>query len=182
MQRFCQYPYCINIPSLKVLCNKIWQITIWLFIIRKNYLHTSFSDNALTFVCDKEVWSQLIPSEDDTKELFTVIGFHFKPDFDNSGFVGWLATHLKQKLGTGVFVVCGQNSNKGGIFDYWGCPFEIGDKFIKEVQLLIAEGKQLWFDAEPNKQTALHRSFVIALVLCPTVVNWQSNQRITIAR
>ena len=105
--------------------------------------HTKFSDKALAYVRDKEVWSQLVPSEDKSKELFTLIGFHFKPNFDNSGFVGWLATHLKQKLGTGVFVVCGQNSGKGGIFDYWGCPFEIGDKFIEEVQLLIAEGKQL---------------------------------------
>ena len=105
--------------------------------------HSNFNDNALAYIRDKQVWSQLIPSEDKTKELFTLIGFHFKPNFDNSGFVGWLATHLKQKLGTGVFVVCGQNSNKGGIFDYWGCPCEVGDKFVKEVQLLIEIGKNL---------------------------------------
>ena len=103
--------------------------------------HANAKGDALAYVRDNEVWSQLIPSEDKTKELFTVIGFHFKPGFDNSGFVGWLATHLKQKLGTGVFVVCGQNSNKGGIFDYWGSPVEIGNAFIEEVQSLVAEGK-----------------------------------------
>jgi len=104
--------------------------------------HASFKDDALAYVRDKDVWSQLAPSEDTTKELFTLIGFHFKPGFDNSGFIGWLATHLKQKLGTGVFVVCGQNSRKGGLFDYWGCPYEIGNAFIGEVRALIAKGKQ----------------------------------------
>lgn len=57
---------------------------------------------------------------------------------DNSGFVGWLASHLKQKLGTGVFVTCGQNSNRGGIFDYWGCPAELGPSAIEEVKKLIS--------------------------------------------
>ena len=104
---------------------------------------TEFKDSALAYVRDTEVWSQLVPSEGETKELFTLVGFHFKPGFDNSGFVGWLATHLKRKLGTGVFVVCGQNSGKGGIFDYWGCPYEIGDAFIKEIQLLIVKGANL---------------------------------------
>ena len=104
--------------------------------------HEKFDNDALAFVRDKEVWSQLAPSEDKTKELFAVVGFHFKPDLDNSGFVGWLATHLKRVLGTGVFVVCGQNSNRGGIFDYWGCPYKIGNEFIKEVRLLVAKGKQ----------------------------------------
>ena len=103
----------------------------------------NFRDSALAYVRDKEVWSQLVPSEDETEELFTLISFHFKPNFDNSGFVGWLATYLKQRLGTGVFVVCGQNSNNGGIFDYWGCPNEVGDEFIKEVRLLIDTGKNL---------------------------------------
>ena len=100
----------------------------------------NLTDTALAYVRDQEVWSQLVPSEDRAKEIFTLIGFHFKPDLDNSGFVGWLATRLKQKLGTGVFVVCGQNSGKGGIFDYWGCPHELGNAFLEEVHFLIAKG------------------------------------------
>lgn len=106
-------------------------------------LQTHAKASALAYVRDKNVWSQLVPCQDETKELFTLISFHFKPNFDNSGFVGWLATHLKQRLGTGVFVVCGQNSSQGGIFDYWGCPYAIGDEFVKEVSLLIEQGKQL---------------------------------------
>jgi hypothetical protein len=30
---------------------------------------------------------------------------------DNSGFVGWLASHLKAAIGTGVLVVCGKTLN-----------------------------------------------------------------------
>ena len=75
-------------------------------------------------------------SSDNSKELFTIFSFHFNNGEDNSGFVGWFASYLKQKLGTGVFVTYGQNSNRGGIFDYWGCPSELGRKAIEEVQFL----------------------------------------------
>ena len=131
---------------LKVIAESVFEIFEGHYAFNEFPLqdfHENFNIKSLAYVRDKEVWSQLIPSEDKSKELFTLIGFHFKPDLDNSGFVGWLATHLKHKLGTGVFVICGQNSGRGGIFDYWGCPYEIGDKFIEEVKLLIAEGKQL---------------------------------------
>ncbi len=82
---------------------------------------------ALALVRDDEAWSQLVPSKDPAKELFSVFGFHFANGLDNSGFVGWLATHLKETLGTGVFVVCGHNSRRGGVFDYWGCPAQLGE-------------------------------------------------------
>ena len=96
--------------------------------------------DALALVRDNEAWSQLAPSDDQSKELYRLFSFHFKEDLDNSGFVGWLASRLKQKLGTGVFVICGQNSADGGIYDYWGCPYEIGDEVIKEVRSLMKKG------------------------------------------
>ena len=97
---------------------------------------TSASRDALALVRDSEVWSQLVPSTDTRKELFGVFGFHFESGADNSGFVGWLATHLKRELGTGLFVVCGQNSQRGGIFDYWGCPAELRGNVLKEITKL----------------------------------------------
>ncbi len=97
--------------------------------------------DALALVRDTEVWSQLVQSNDESQELFTVFSFHFEGCIDNSGFVGWLASHLKQKLGTGVFVTCGQNSKRGGIFDYWGCPSKLGERATEEVRLLMKEGQ-----------------------------------------
>lgn len=94
-------------------------------------------DRALAFVRDDEVWSRLVAAPSHPEgELFRIFRFHFPEDVDNSGFVGWLASHLKTSLGTGVFVVCGQNSGRGGIFDYWGCPWEVGDEVLAEVARL----------------------------------------------
>lgn len=89
---------------------------------------------ALAFVKDAQVWSALVPSSDEQAERFVIFSFHFKDGQDNSGFVGWLATHLKRAVGTGVFVVCGQNSRRGGIFDYWGAPLSVGRQVVAEVQ------------------------------------------------
>jgi cell wall-associated NlpC family hydrolase len=95
--------------------------------------------DALAFVRDEDVWSALVPSSAPEHEKFTLFSFHFKPGFDNSGFVGWLASHFKQKLGTGVMVVCGQNSNRGGIFDYWGAPEALAIPVIAELRSLRGE-------------------------------------------
>jgi hypothetical protein len=93
---------------------------------------------ALAFVRDEEVWSALVPSATPEHERFVIFGFHFTPGLDNSGFVGWLASHLKSRLGTGVMVVCGQNSSRGGIFDYWGAPLSVASEVIGEVQRMRA--------------------------------------------
>jgi len=95
-----------------------------------------FEEHALAIVRDEEVWSSLIPSESSETENFKVFSFHFEEGLDNSGFVGWLASKIKMEFGTGVFVVCGQNTNKGGIFDYWGCPASIAGEVIKLVRQL----------------------------------------------
>ncbi len=88
---------------------------------------------ALAFVRDEQVWSQLVRAEGSDAEMFRIFSFHFAEGLDNSGFVGWLASHLKQRVGTGIFVVCGHNGARGGIFDYWGCPVEVADLVLKEI-------------------------------------------------
>lgn len=95
-----------------------------------------FEKGALAMVRDEEVWSFLIPSASSESENFKLFSFHFKDGLDNSGFVGWLASKIKKDLGTGVFVICGQNSSKGGIFDYWGCPVSMTDKVLALVRQL----------------------------------------------
>ena len=95
-----------------------------------------FETEALAIVRDQDVWSFLIPSASAESENFKIFSFHFENGFDNSGFVGWLASKIKQELGSGVFVVCGQNTNKGGIFDYWGCPIKIETEVISFIKKL----------------------------------------------
>jgi len=129
---------------LKVIANA--QLTVFEgTYFFEEFATTDFSrrirTEALALVRDNELWSQLVPSQDASKELFFIFGFHFPEDSDNSGFVGWLATHLKEELGTGVFVICGQNSQRGGIFDYWGCPSQLAEEVRIAVENLRIEGK-----------------------------------------
>jgi hypothetical protein len=94
-------------------------------------------DRTLALVRDDRVWSRLVPAAlDHGVEQFGLLRFHFPEGVDNSGFVGWLASHLKRELGTGVFVVCGQNSEQGGIFDYWGFPAELREAVLREIEKL----------------------------------------------
>jgi Family of unknown function (DUF6196) len=93
---------------------------------------------ALALVRDDAIFSQLVPATNDAEEPFILWRFHFPRGADNSGFVGWLASLLKAKLGTGVFVVCGQNSNDGGIFDYWGAPWVLAPIVKQALEALLA--------------------------------------------
>jgi len=93
---------------------------------------------ALAIVRDDVVWSQLVPVDGKEKEAFKVFRFHFREGEDNSGFVGWLSSILKRELGTGVFVICGQNSKDGGIYDYYGCPLDVATDVEKCISKLRA--------------------------------------------
>ncbi|MCZ7373544.1 DUF6196 family protein [Micromonospora sp. WMMC250] len=92
----------------------------------------------LAVVRDEDRWSWLAPGGATDGERFAVFSFHFPPDVDNSGFVGWLATEFKRRLGTGVFVICGQNSDRGGIYDYWGCPAQVRAEALQVLDELRA--------------------------------------------
>ena len=111
------------------------------FFKETNVTDFYFDPKALAMVRDFEVWSYLIPAESDKTENFKIFSFHFKEGLDNSGFVGWLASKVKEELGSGLFVVCGQNSGKGGIFDYWGCPIEIEKEVINFIKALSKENR-----------------------------------------
>ena len=97
----------------------------------------TLSPKLLAVVRDEDSWSWLAPADPDAAEPFALFSFHFT-DLDNSGFVGWLATELKRRLGTGVFVICGQNSGRGGVYDYWGCPFQLRDEATQVLEDLRA--------------------------------------------
>lgn len=92
----------------------------------------------LAAVRDEDSWSWLAPAGPDAVERFALFSFHFPPGVDTSGFVGWLAGRLKRRLGTGVFVVCGQNSRRGGVYDHWGCPADLRGQVIEVIDELRA--------------------------------------------
>jgi uncharacterized protein DUF6196 len=108
-----------------------------------NEFRIKANPNAFALVRDDRMWSQLVPADGREGETFALFSFHFPKIADNSGFVGWLASALKRRLGTGVFVTCGQNSGWGGIFDYWGCPLALRDLAIAVIEELRAEGRRL---------------------------------------
>ena len=59
---------------------------------------------------------------------------------DDSGFVGWLASRIKAATGSGLFVVCGQNRERGGIFDYYGVPEVAVPEVAAVLERLGADG------------------------------------------
>lgn len=111
---------------LQVIASADWQVEPALYRF-ETFAAADFQRSvdlaALALVRDGEVWSQLVPIHGPTDlEAFKIICFHFEPGLDNSGFVGWLASLIKEEVGTGVVVICGRNDSKGGIYDYWGLP------------------------------------------------------------
>lgn len=102
-----------------------WEPGEWFFHeFRHAQLATQLRPDALALARDGDGWSQLVPVgiDDVPIERMSVWSFHFPEGADNSGFIGWLATHIKRATGSGVLVVCGYNSQRGGVFDYWACP------------------------------------------------------------
>ncbi|NUW45046.1 DUF6196 family protein [Nonomuraea rhodomycinica] len=100
----------------------------------------ALTGDTLAVVRDEQSWSRLVPltEEHEHVERFGIFSFHFPAGLDNSGFVGWLAGLLKARLGTGVFVICGSNRARGGIYDYWGCPIGLLDEAVAVVEALRA--------------------------------------------
>lgn len=105
---------------------------------------------ALACVRDGEFWSQLIPSPAPgaVKDVFKIFTFRFSPQFDATGFVGWLHSHLATTTGAASIVICGKDRRRGGfahgrgnIFDYWGCPAGHAGEVLAEVRSLIERGR-----------------------------------------
>lgn len=106
-------------------------------------------DDALACVRDGTGWSELVPADEPAPAMvFKVFAFHFHPDYDATGFVGWLHSHLARATGTGHIVVCGRSlrggggHTRGGIFDYWGCPADAAERVLAEIEMLRERGRR----------------------------------------
>jgi hypothetical protein len=83
---------------------------------------TSLRSDALALIRDDQVWCQLAPSMETGRELYGLFRVHFPLGLDNSGFVGWLASRLKAKYGTGVFVIAAKILAEAGFLIIGGAP------------------------------------------------------------
>lgn len=105
---------------------------------------------AIACVRDGDAWSQFIPAPATASgQRYRVVSFHFREGADASGFVAWLAAHLKVSAGTGAVVICGKDRRDTpelfetslGVLDYWCCPVAAGEKFVAVMRSLIEKGK-----------------------------------------
>jgi hypothetical protein len=96
--------------------------------------------DALATVRDADGWCALVPTDDSAAERFALTLTTFSDAIENSGFVGWLATAIKRGLGSGVFVVCGHNPRRGGVFDYLGYPLAVAGDVRALIDDLKADG------------------------------------------
>lgn len=108
---------------------------------------------ALAYVRDGSVWSKLAPlaAGSKTTSPYAVFALRFAEGLSAAGMIAWLAPHLKRTVDTGVVIVCGKDRRGGaeqdrvsyGVFDYWAVPLPKGEATLREVNALIARGKQL---------------------------------------
>lgn len=104
---------------------------------------------AIACVRDGNTWSQFVPSSGTTAAPYRVVSFHFAEGTNASGFVAWLAAHIKRSAGTGSVVICGKDRRDTpalfqtslGVFDYWCCPVDAGDRFVAVIRALMERGK-----------------------------------------
>lgn len=84
---------------------------------------------SIAVVRDEGRLSALCPAVEARADLerFEVFRVVLPAGADDSGFVGWLASRIKAVTGSGVFVVCGHDRERGGVFDYYGVPEAAAD-------------------------------------------------------
>jgi hypothetical protein len=109
--------------------------------------------DALACVRDGATWTQLVPmtAREVPATAYRMFSFHFDASISAQGFVAWLASHINTSVGTGVIIVCGKDARGGdalyrasqGVFDYWGCPYRLGDAVLEELERLRERGRAL---------------------------------------
>jgi hypothetical protein len=111
---------------------KKWLPGSWCFLEAEE---ASLHSDAIADIRDENRLSAICPAVEERTDLerFGVFRVVLPPAVDDSGFVGWLASRIKAVTGGGVFVVCGHDRQRGGVFDYYGVP----EAIVGEVQTLL---------------------------------------------
>jgi len=116
----------------------------WQQVSKLSQLHAT----ALAAVRDGSTWYALAAVTPEAAGAYRIMVFHFAEGSNASGFVAWLAGIIKKEVRTGVMVVCGFDARATpalwqtslGLFDYWGCPWGLGDEVIALVERLRRGG------------------------------------------
>jgi len=118
-----------------------WLPGCWSFVERND---AAERDDWIAAIRDEGQLSVLCPASEPASETaeerFGVFRVVLPSGADDSGFVGWLATRIKAATGSGLFVVCGQNRERGGIFDYYGVPEVAVPEVAAVLERLGADG------------------------------------------
>ena len=110
------------------------------------------SSEAIACVRDGSNWFELTRATIQPRhERYFVVSFHFSESIPANGFVGWLATYLRQTANTGVVVICGKDQRQSpgilaaanGVFDYWCCMIDAKPRFLSAIEELVNKGKML---------------------------------------
>jgi hypothetical protein len=96
--------------------------------------------DAIAVIRDEGQVSALCPAAAAAAETFAVFRVVLPRNADDSGFVGWLASRVKAATGSGLVVVCGQNRERGGVFDYYGVPESVSGSVRAELARLGSTG------------------------------------------
>jgi hypothetical protein len=91
---------------------------------------------SLARIRDHEKLSALSPDspEHSGGDRFAVFRVVLPAGEDDSGFVGWLSSRIKARTGSGVFVICGHDRERGGVFDYYGVPVVAADDVRRVIE------------------------------------------------
>ncbi len=95
-----------------------WLPGLWAFVEGEDVLGR---EDSIAEIRDEGRLSALCPTLN-AAERFGVLRVVLPRGADDSGFVGWLASRVKAETGSGLFVICGQDAGRGGIFDFYGVP------------------------------------------------------------
>jgi hypothetical protein len=100
------------------------------------------ASGAIADVRDGPRVSSLVPSSSG-EEVFAVFRVVLPKGLDDSGFVGWLASTIKAATGSGLFVICGYDRQRGGIYDYYGVPVGAASSVKVVLDSLVREPTSL---------------------------------------
>jgi hypothetical protein len=97
----------------------------------------NLENNALSYIRNGNYWTGLIEAEDDRTENYKIFCFKVNTTSNNSGFLGWMATEIKKKLGISIIVFCSHCPTTDKDILYIGCSSLYGNQVKNFIETLM---------------------------------------------